>query len=88
MSVIGNFNAENHYYDTQEKAEKGLIATTGRGYYVLGLLKANNEPSTHILHDIEAQREALEAWGRELIMLFPTQEEYYAVEGVGNDNDW
>ena len=76
VSVIGNFNAENHYYDTQEKAEKGLIATTGRGYYVLGLLKANNEPSTHILHDIEAQREALEAWGRELIMLFPTQEEY------------
>ena len=76
VQVIGAFNSENLYYDVKAGAEKSVLSTTGRGYYVVGLLRANNEPSTHILHDIELQREALEAWGREIIMLFPSHEEY------------
>ncbi|MBR1643989.1 MAG: transglutaminase domain-containing protein [Bacteroidales bacterium] len=76
VQVIGSFNSENLYYDVKDGAEKSVLATTGRGYYVVGLLRAGNEPSTHILHDIEQQRAALESWGREMIMLFPTHEEY------------
>lgn len=76
VQVIGAFNSENLYYDVKAGAERSVLSTTGRGYYVVGLLRANNEPSTHILHDIELQREALEAWGREIIMLFPSHEEY------------
>lgn len=76
VSVIGSFNSENTYHDLTAGKEQSILATTGRGYFAVGLLRANNEPSTHILHDIELQREALEAWGREIVMLFPTQEEY------------
>lgn len=76
VQVIGNFNAENLYYDLDTKSERGLIATTGRGYYVLGMLRANHEPSNHILHDISLLRQDLEAWGRPILMLFPSQDEY------------
>ena len=76
VSVIGSFNAENIYHDLEEAKEKSVLSTTGRGYFIVGLLKANNEPSTHILHDIEASRAELESWGRTILMLFPTAAEY------------
>ena len=76
VQVIGSFNAEDIYYDMDKGMEQNVLAKTGRGYYVVGLLKANNEPTLHILHDIELQRDALEGWGRTLLMLFPTREEY------------
>ena len=76
VSVIGSFNAENIYHDLEAAKEKSVLSTTGRGYFIVGLLKANNEPSTHILHDIEASRAELESWGRTILMLFPTAAEY------------
>lgn len=76
VQVIGNFNAENLYYSAAKGKTEGIIAHTGRGYYVCGLIRANHEPTNHILHDLEKQRAALEAWGRPLLLCFPTAEEY------------
>lgn len=76
VSVIGSFNSEGTFLDLTAGKPQSILAAAGRGYFVVGLLRANNEPTTHILHDIEQQREALEAWGREMVMLFPSQEEY------------
>lgn len=76
VQVIGNFNAENRYYDINAAAVKSILSTTGRGYYVTGLIRANHEPTNHILHDIEKLRAELEAWGRPILLLFPTQDEF------------
>lgn len=76
VQVIGSFNAENLYTDASSEQTKSVLSTTGRGYYILGLLRANHEPTNHVLHDIEKQKEALEAWGRPIVMVFPSQEEY------------
>lgn len=75
VQVIGNFNSENTYYDVKADKVQSLLATTGRGYFVTGLIRANHEPTNHILHDISALREDLEAWGRPIVLLFRTQEE-------------
>ncbi|MDO4212318.1 MAG: transglutaminase domain-containing protein, partial [Bacteroidales bacterium] len=75
VQVIGNFNSENTYYDIKADKVQSLLATTGRGYFVTGLIRANHEPSNHILHDISALRADLEAWGRPIVLLFRTQEE-------------
>lgn len=75
VQVIGSFNSENRYYDLSANGLKSILSTTGRGYFVVGLVKANHEPTNHILHDIEKQKDALEAWGREIILLFPSQNE-------------
>ncbi|MBO6190062.1 MAG: transglutaminase domain-containing protein [Alloprevotella sp.] len=85
VSVIGSFNAENTYFDPRQQQQKSLLSTTGRGYYAIGLLRAGDEPSTHILHDIELQRHALEAWGREIVMLFASQEEYDRFQARRNE---
>lgn len=76
VQVIGNFNAENLYFNINKEKTEGVIAHTGRGYFVVGLIRANHEPTNHILHDLEKQREALEAWGRPILLCFPSQEEY------------
>lgn len=75
VQVIGNFNSENTYFDINAGKVQSLLATTGRGYFVTGLIRANHEPSNHILHDISALREDLEAWGRPIVLLFRSQEE-------------
>ncbi len=75
VQVIGTFNSENTYYDINAGKVQSLLATTGRGYFVTGLIRANHEPSNHILHDISALRADLEAWGRPIVLLFRTQEE-------------
>ncbi|MCM1449360.1 MAG: transglutaminase-like domain-containing protein [Clostridiales bacterium] len=54
LSVIGSLNAENIYHDIATDSDKSLLSTTGRGYYVLGLIAPNHEPSTHALNDISA----------------------------------
>lgn len=76
VQVIGNFNAENRYYDPKAGGVKSILSTTGRGYYVTGLIRANHEPTNHILHDIEKLRTELEAWGRPILLLFPSQDEF------------
>lgn len=75
VQVIGTFNSENIYYDLAAGKQQSLLATTGRGYYVTGLIRANHEPSNHILHDISALRADLEAWGRPIVLLFRSQDE-------------
>lgn len=75
LQVIGSFNSENLYFDAEAQTARSVLATTGRGYFVVGLLRANNEPSNHILHDLEKLRSDLEKWGRPILLLFPSQDE-------------
>ncbi len=90
LQVIGSFNSENIYFDAGANAsaagntssaqpegrEKSILSTTGRGYFVAGLIRANHEPSNHILHDLEKLRTELEAWGRPILLLFSTHDEF------------
>lgn len=76
VQVIGGFNSENLYYDISSQKVKSILSTTGRGYYVTGLIRANHEPTNHILHDIEKMRNELETWGRPILLIFPNQDEY------------
>lgn len=75
VQVIGNFNSENRYYDLQTKTEKSLLSTTGRGYYVVGLVRPNHEPTNHVLRDLAPVAKELEQWGRSIVLLFASQEE-------------
>lgn len=70
VQVIGNFNSEDKYYDFATKSEKSLLSTTGRGYYILGLINPNHEPTNHALHDIESYASDFEKWGQKIVLLF------------------
>ncbi len=53
-----------------------VLLTTGRGYYVVGLLGAGQEPTNHALRDIAAVAGQLEDWGRRIVLIFPSEEQY------------
>ena len=51
-----------------------LLSTCGRGYYVLGLIAPNQEPTNHALRDIALVRQDFERWGRQMVLLFDDAE--------------
>lgn len=73
LSVIGNLNAENIYHDLESDADKSILSTTGRGYYIAALISPNHEPSTHALNDISAVAADLEKSGMKLLLLFDSE---------------
>ena len=75
VQVIGNFNSENLYTDLATGAEKSILSTTGRGYYVIGILTPNHEPTNHALRDIAALNPEFEKWGRSMILLFKDKQD-------------
>lgn len=75
VQVLGGFNSENIYHDLATGTDRSLLSTTGRGYYVLGLLKPNHEPSSHALNDIAARRADFEQLGSKVLLLFGNADE-------------
>lgn len=73
IQVIGNFNSENKFKRADNGEETTLLATTGRGYYVVAILGARQEPTNHAMRDIAAVKKDLEEWGRSMVLLFPDE---------------
>ncbi|MBQ4445776.1 MAG: transglutaminase domain-containing protein, partial [Prevotella sp.] len=76
IQVIGSLNAEDLYYDTATKQDKSILTTTGRGYYVIGIVAPSNEPTNHALRDIALYQQAFEQWGRKMILLLEDEEAF------------
>ena len=76
IQVIGSFNSESLYQPIGSKDKKSVLSTTGRGYYVVAVLGVNQEPTNHALRDIAALAEEFNQWGRQMILLFPSEEDY------------
>ena len=52
IQVIGNFNSENKFTLAESGEETSLLATTGRGYYIVAILGARQEPTNHAMRDM------------------------------------
>lgn len=86
VQVIGNFNSENIYHDTATRTDKSLLSTTGRGYYILGIIRPNHEPTTHALNDISQYKNDFEQWGGKIMLLFddPSSAGRFNADQFGN----
>lgn len=74
LRIIGNFNSENRYMPVGSAEDMSLLQTTGRGFYVLGLLDGGSEPTTHAMQDIALVKDQLDKWGRSFVFLFQNEE--------------
>lgn len=85
VRVIGNFDSESKFVDAATGAQTSVLLTSGRGYFVIGLLGVGQEPTDHALKDIAAKAAELEKWGRSIILLFPDEKAYrnYTASPVG-----
>ena len=76
VQVIGNFNSESLFTplpDAGSAARQSLLQACGRGYFVVGILGVNQEPTNHALRDIASFKADLEKWGRKMVLLFPDE---------------
>ena len=83
LRVIGSFDSEMKYLslpdassDVSEAVESSVLQTTGRGYFAVALVDYGTEPSNHAFMDISAVASELETWGRPLLVVFATEDDY------------
>ena len=82
VPVLGSFDSETKFTQVDlAKTEDGdvltkpaadaasLLSAVGRGHYALAILEPGKEPTNHVLRDLAAAREKLEAWGRPIVLL-------------------
>lgn len=70
VQVIGTMNPEAKFVPQGSAEAQSILATTGRGYFVLALLEAKKEPTNHALRDIAALKTELEKWNQGMVFLF------------------
>ncbi len=75
VKVIGNLNSEALFMAEGKTTPQSILQTTGRGYFIVGILGARQEPSNHALRDIAALKNDFEQWGRGMVLLFPNDQQ-------------
>lgn len=70
IRVIGNFDSEARFTLAQTKEETSVLATTGRGYYIVGVLGVGQEPTNHALKDIEIKKDDLKMGTYTLALIY------------------
>ena len=99
LQVIGSMNAEALYLAVQPEAdgelrESTILATTGRGFFVLGFMQPRHEPSNHAVRGVFADVPECP-----VILMYGSEREYrqYLSDGFpsapagvhfGVDRDW
>lgn len=76
IEVIGSMNPESLFIKADNSEAGSLLATTGRGYFILALVGARQEPTNHALRDLAAEREFFNKWGRSIVLLFRDKEKF------------
>lgn len=75
IKVIGNLNSEAQFLPAGAEKTQSILQTTGRGYFIVGILGNRQEPTNHALRDIAAFKEEFEKWGRGMVLLFPDEQQ-------------
>ena len=75
IGVIGGMDAEKLYLPEGEKAERSLLSTTGRGYFIVAVMGTTDEPTNHAMRGIGSISEDLNKWARPIIILSRSKED-------------
>ena len=74
--LSAGFNSEALYTRPGTDEQVSVLNTTGRGYYIVGVLGVGQEPTNHALKDIEVKKAEFEKWGRTIVLLFTDEAAY------------
>ena len=73
VCMIGNFNSELRFL--RDGQPKSFVSQTGRGFFIVGIIRPGQEPTNHALRDIAKLRDAFNKWNRPVVLLFENQQE-------------
>ncbi|MEG2527650.1 MAG: transglutaminase-like domain-containing protein [Mucinivorans sp.] len=71
LNVIGSISVEEKYTPRGANQAISLLTTTGRGYFILAMIEAKKEPTTHFMRALASQKKALQEWGRPIVLILP-----------------
>ena len=76
IKVSGNIDAESRgkYINAVNGEEISILNATGRGYFILGILGAKQEPTNHAMRDIAKFKNDLERWNRKIVLIFKNEQ--------------
>ncbi len=74
VQVIGSMDAEGKFKRADNGEEVSILTTTGRGYFIVGILGARQEPTNHAMRDIAQFANDFEDWGRSMVLLFKDEQ--------------
>ncbi|MDR1742453.1 MAG: transglutaminase-like domain-containing protein [Dysgonamonadaceae bacterium] len=73
IQVLGNMNPEALFLPKEKTEEQSILATTGRGYFLVAILGAGQEPTNHFVRDLARLKPDFEKWNRQMLLLFKDQ---------------
>ena len=73
VQIIGSFNSENLFRPLDSQDQASILSRTGRGYFVVGLIRPGDEPSNHAIRDIAAEAAEIEKLGLPVVLLFESE---------------
>lgn len=74
IQVIGSMDAEGMFLQVENNEEVSILSTTGRGYFIVGILGARQEPTNHAMRDIAQFANDFNGWGRSMVLLFKDEQ--------------
>lgn len=74
IQVIGSLDAEATFKPAGDGQETSILNVAGRGYFVIAILGARQEPTNHALRDIARFKNDFEQWDRSMILLFKNEQ--------------
>lgn len=75
IEVIGSIDPEMLYQPAGADAAASILSTTGRGYFIIGVLGDTDEPSNHAVTDLASIASTLNKWGRPIVLLSRDRDE-------------
>lgn len=75
IGVIGSMDAEKLYLPEGEQAERSLLSTTGRGYFLVAVMGTTDEPTNHAMRGIGSISDVLNKWQRPIVILSRSKED-------------
>ena len=85
--VIGAMDAEMGFLAEGSGAQQSILSATGRGYFLICVTGSNDEPSLHLRRQLEENADALNSWGRKVLILGGIRPEGLANVIYGTDVD-
>ena len=76
IEVKGSMNPEALFLAAGKSEKQSILTTTGRGYFIVGIVGAGEEPSNHFIRDLSRLKSDFEAWERSIILLFRGEKQW------------
>lgn len=75
LNVIGAIDAEAKYLPVGATDLVSLLSTTGRGTFLVAMIDAKKEPTTHFMRALARHKADLEKWGRPIVLILRDAEQ-------------